>query len=397
MGEAPAAATGQARVDGPRACRPEELGQVIGLVDAAMRDGIDQTMRTDYPLVYAPDNLVNVSVVAVDGRLVSTAPVLPRRVAGEGYAYNLGIISPTATDPAHQHHGYGASCVLRSIDRMAALGIELSMLWTAIPTFPFYELNGYHAVRPDVEVVELRSSDAPSFESGDWAIDELDPTDAGRLAEIRTIHESDGPGVRRRPTDDAPLYSLPRMRTLLALDGGRGRVAAYLVDSRAINKPGLIEGGGEEGALAALVGRALAERDRDEAVPVPMRRVPHRLHEVVTAVPGRAPHEEGNPMVRINDVRALFEAIAPWLGLQAGPSRPPLSVEVVDAGELVSLEFTGDAVRVGHARQLEHIAITRGELTGVIFGAHPARPVSIPEPLAGLFPLPLPIGTLDHS
>jgi hypothetical protein len=41
--------------------------------------------------------------------------------------------------------------------------------------------------------------------------------------------------------------------------------------------------------------------------------------------------------------------------------------------------------------------MTRGELTGAMFGAHPARPVSIPEPLAGLFPLTLPIGILDHS
>ena len=247
--------------------------------------------------------------------------------------------------------------MLRSIDRMAALGIELSMLWTAIPTFPFYELNGYHAVRPDVEVVELRSSDAPSFESGDWAIDELDPTDAGRLAEIRTIHEADGPGVRRRPTDDAPLYSLPKMRTLLALDGGRGRVAAYLVDSRAINKPGLIEGGGDAAALPPLVGRALSDRDPEDVVPVPLRRVPNRLREVVqTAIPGRAPHPEGNPMIRINGVRALFEAIAPWLGLQAEASRPPLSVEVVDAGELVSLDFSRPEVKVGNAVQREHIA-----------------------------------------
>ena len=102
-------------------------------------------------------------------------------------------------------------------------------------------------------------------------------------------------------------------------------------------------------------------------------------------------------MVRINRVRATFEAIAPWLRARADVGRPAISIEVVDAGELVSLEFEGSAVRIGGARQRAHIALTRGELTAVMFGAHAARPVATPEPLAGLFPLPLPIGMLDHS
>jgi hypothetical protein len=187
------------------------------------------------------------------------------------------------------------------------------------------------------------------------------------------------------------------MRTLLALHGGR--VAAYLVDSRAFNKPGLIEGGGAAAPLAALVGRALADRAPEQPVPVPMRRVPHQLREVVERAvgPARPSHTEGNPMIRINSVRMLFEAIAPWLDRAAGAARQPVSLEVVDADEQVSLEFGGPGVRVGNTRQRQHVALTRGELTAVIFGAHEARPVSIPEPLAGLFPLPLPIGMLDHS
>ena len=112
-----------AGVEGPRGCREVEVPQVIGLVDAAMRQGSDQTMRTDYPLVYARGNLPNVEVVLVDGRAVATAPVLPRRVEGDGFAFGMGVISPTATDPAHQHRGYGSACVAACVSRMAELQI----------------------------------------------------------------------------------------------------------------------------------------------------------------------------------------------------------------------------------------------------------------------------------
>jgi len=130
-------------VDGPRSCRPDELAGVIALVDAAMREGSDQSLLTDYPLVYAPENLPNVQVVTVDGRVVATAPVLPRTirlVAGGGeHTLRIGIISPTATDPPFQHRGYGSACVAACIARVDAAGIELSVLWTQVATFPFYE------------------------------------------------------------------------------------------------------------------------------------------------------------------------------------------------------------------------------------------------------------------
>lgn len=103
-------------VEGPRGVNPampSELEQVIGLVDAAMRKGSDQTMRSDYPLVYAPENLGNVQAVFVDGRAVATAPVLPKRVLGDGIDVGLGIISPTATDPPYQHRGYGPAASRR--------------------------------------------------------------------------------------------------------------------------------------------------------------------------------------------------------------------------------------------------------------------------------------------
>jgi GNAT superfamily N-acetyltransferase len=346
-------------VDGPRSCRPDELPQVIGLVDAAMRQGSEQTMLTDYPLVYAPDNLANVQVVAVDGRLVATAPFLPRQVHGAGGSeFTIGIISPTATDPAFQHRGYGSACVAACIARMEAAGIEASVLWTMVATFPFYELNGYQAIRPDLEVVTLHGSDADRFADGGLDVRPLDARDAGALDQVRALHEADGPAILRRPEDWPRLLALPKMRTLVAWR--RGRIAGYLVDSRAQNKPGIIEAGGSPGAVEALLGAALADRGADEAVSVPLLRTANVLRSVVLERLGTeaslAPG--GHTMVRINDARAFWHAIG-----QRGD--PP--------------------------------DVDRRELASAVFGPHPERWVARPASMSHGFPIPLPIPPLDHS
>lgn len=347
-------------MDGPRSCRPDELPQVIALVDSAMREGSDQTLFTDYPLVYAPENLANVQVVAVDGRVVATAPVLPRVVRGQGpgVGYRVGIISPTATDPAFQHRGLGSACVAACIARMEAAGIELSVLWTQVATFPFYELNGYQAVRPDLEVLELRAEDADRFRDAGDVVRELDVHDTGAIAGVRALHEADGPGVLRGPDDWPRLLSLPRMRTLLARRGGR--VAGYLVDSRATNKPGFVEAGGSPWAVETLLGAALRARDAGERVPVSLSRGDGVLRSVVLNALGDAARltPGGHTMVRINHAKGFWRAI----GQHGAP--PP---------------------------------IERRDLAAAVFGPHPERWVTRPASMVGGFPIHLPIPPLDHS
>ena len=349
-------------VDGPRSARRDELPGVIALVDAAMRQGSDQSLLTDYPLVYAPENLANVQVVTVDGQVVATAPVLPRTIrlvaAGAEHTLRVGIISPTATDPAYQHRGFGSACVAACIARMEAAGIELSVLWTQVATFPFYELNGYQAVRADLEVLELGADDADRFRDAGDVVRELDVHDAAALRLVGALHEADGPGIVREPADWPRLLSLPKMRTLVARRGAR--ITAYLVDSRATNKPGIVEAGGSPWAVETLVAHALRDREAGTRVPVPLPRTANVLRTVMAdrlgadrpAVPG------GHTMVRINDPKAFWRAIG-----QRGT--PP--------------------------------GIDRRELASAVFGPHPDRWVARPESMVNGFPIPLPIPALDHS
>jgi len=361
-----------------------------------MRQGSDQTMRTDYPLVYAPSNLPNVQVVLEDGRLVATAPVLPKRVEGDGFAFGMGVISPTATDPAYQHRGHGSACVAACIARMDAADLPLSVLWTAVPTFPFYELNGYQAVERYGEARRLAAADAQRLAAWDGRVAAL-ADDPARLPDVLALHAAEGPGVVRSLDDARALFALPKMTTWLALAGDD--VEAYLLESRAMNKPGILEAAGDRGAIEGLLRHVLEPLGPDETVDIQTGFAPDGLAALIDGPLAGAPAVpyDGNMMLRLNDPAGFVRGIRGWLAAHRPPDARSVSVRVTDAGALLSIEWRAFGVAIGSKELPEHVELTRRELTSALFGGHPDAKVEVPDALAWLPRFHVPIPVLDRS
>ena len=244
---------------------------------------------------------------------------------------------------------------------MADAGCALSVLWTLVETFPFYEHAGYHPVVFQNEAVTLARPDADAFARDPG----IDGRHAGRDGQPPPSTPSEAcmtrtPAARgsgATPARARALFALPRMRTLVARRGGVP--VGYLVVSEAINKPGLIEAGGEPTAVATLVQAALSGLADGVTFDAPSLRAPTVLAEVVEqAVPGRRRAVTDGMMVRVNDIDALLGRPAPL--------------------------------------ELSHRA-----WAAALFGSHPARPT---PPIPGLadrlglpLPLSLPIPVLDRS
>jgi len=347
-------------IDGPRPATQADVSEVVALVDAAMRAGTGQTLLTDYPLVYDAANLRNVRILRVAGELVAVVPVLPREAVLGDRRIRVGIISPTATAPAHQHRGYGSRCLDSAIEAMADAGCALSVLWTLVETFPFYEHAGFHPVPYQGDAITLGAGDAVAFPVDPGiTVGALDPADGAALDVVRSLHdgEAGGQGIRRDARETRALFALPRMRTLV---GRRdGLPVGYLVVSEAINKPGLIEAGGDPAAVTTLLRHVLAGLPADATVDAPLLRAPTVLADVLErAVPGRRRVVTDGMMVRINDVEELLGRPAP-------------------------------------------IELGRQDWAAALFGSHPARPRPPVDGLAersGMrLPLTLPIPVLDRS
>ncbi len=385
-----------ASIEGPKSCTKAELPGAIAVVDEALRPGTEQTMLTDYPLIYRDENLSNVQILKVDDQVVSVVPFIPRPVMIEGCHFTIGIISPTATAPDHRRKGYGLRCLNRCLKLMEQAGVELSVLWTDVETFPFYEHADYQALRSQGFVYQCRNQDADLFADHGEEIVLRDPNSRDYLEEIRTMHEQEISGVVREPDEYGYLFALPEMKTLIAQRDGRP--VAYLLVSEAVNKPGLIEGGGDQRGLESLFRYTLSQLPPGEEVTAYSYHCATVLGDLLQEkLADRCRPIDDNMMVRINDVPGFLARIAPWIEQTNTGRTGAFSVGLTDTGQTISFEFSADGLRIAD-RQLEpHTELTRQELTSVVFGPHPQRPTTISGPLAALFPFYFPIWILDRS
>ena len=379
-----------------RKCTLRELPEVIGLVDDAMRQGMDQTMLTDYPLVYQESNHPNIRVIRVDGRTVSVVPFLLRTVDVEDASFTIGIISPTATDPEHRHRGYGLACLRSCLASMEEMGCDLSVLWTRIATFPFYEHGAFEPVRYQEWIYNCTREDGGRFRDHGQNVVRYDPSTGTHLDRIRSMHAAEGYGVRRSRPEWEALLQLPLMHTLMVREDGTA--TGYLIVSGAGNKPGLIEAGGSAEAVETLYSHALREFPEGSQV---------QSYEPLTGstagrllernLPGRRQLTTKSMMIRINCPTAFLHKIRPWLERRTGSGGEEFSIDVTDAAERISFRSTRKGLILGRERLAQHFALTRRDLTALVFGPHPVRgeePTGIKTPL---FPFYFPLWQLDQS
>lgn len=393
-------------VDGPRACAADEFDGVVALLNRVFREGSDQNTQTDYPLIFDPARRENMRVVSVDGAVVAHVPVAPRGVVIDGDSFTLAIIGGTVTHPDHRHRGYATACLRDGVRIMVERGWPVSALWTIEPTFPFYRNSGWEAVGSQGWMYTLAANDVARLRSSRHRIAVYEPGNAGHLGAIRAIHDREPLRIARSPDEYDVLFSLPKMHTLLAFEDDD--VAAYLTVGQGTNKPGLVEGGGDHRALEALVRHARAEWPADQDLQVVLPLTPCALGKVVGAIkPGQQrPVEQasgiGFQMMRVNDFGLLIRQLGNHLRRRSAGIRGEACVVSEDTNEAVSLRAHDGEVEVTDERLPDAVALSRRQLTQLVFGGHASAPPldlhgSGAHLLDALFPIYAPIWEIDHS
>ena len=392
-------------MDGPRACRECEFDEVISLLNEIFRPGSEQDILTDYPLVFNHSMLEYMRVVSVDGVVVAQVPVIPREVIAAGDRFTVGIISPTATHPDHRHKGYSTLCLQDCNGIMEEKGWAVSALWTMEGTFPFYQHSGYEAVASQGWMYRLDGEQFELFEPGPWKIVPYEPA-GGHLDAIMKIHEAEAYRIGRTREEYQTLLSLPKINVFLAVKNGEA--TGYLLFGEGTNKPGLIEGGGDVGALESLVRYVLEQRVGGGQTQVLTPLTPTCLGRLmeVKAPQGKRPVEEadgvGPQMMRINSLERLLRGIENYLRGKSAGLRGDVRLVCEETGEAVTVEFHDGDVRFSDRRIGDEVVLGRRRLVQLIFGAHrSAEPVECNsragEILRAVFPYYFPIWELDHS
>ena len=238
-------------MDPPRSLQTDDLPQAIGLLDQIFRldRGItDQSVLTDFPLVFDPANRHRCLGVFHEGRVVSHAAVWPRTLVIDGTRLKAGIIVLVATLPEYRRRGLAAALMRELEAIMRHESYDLGMLWTGVPDF--YHRLGWETVEPRGWIVEPGTA-----ESDDGPLEIVDLSTDSHLDVIQALHE-DGPVHTRRTAEEFErLLELPKLDISVAIDDRR--TVGYLVTGRAVNKRGLIEYAGDTETVWRLVNRSI--------------------------------------------------------------------------------------------------------------------------------------------
>jgi aminoglycoside 2'-N-acetyltransferase I len=118
------------------ALRVEEVGMLRALFAAAWPDPDDAFSDDDWQHAVGGTHVI----AAVDGRIVSHAAVVERRIQIGDTWRRVGYVEAVATWPSDQRRGFG-SVVMREIDAIIESDYELGVLGTG--EFGFYERLGW--------------------------------------------------------------------------------------------------------------------------------------------------------------------------------------------------------------------------------------------------------------
>jgi hypothetical protein len=380
------------QIEGPRGATKAELPEIIAIIDEEMRKGTGQSMLTDYPLFYQDKFLDHIRILKVNGQIASMVPFTPRQAMMEGCRFGFGLIAPTTTVPQHRMKGYGLLCLNDCVRRMEETEVDVSVLHTKVTTFKFYSGGGFRGIANQAWIYPCTRADAALFTHHGESITLYEGARA-QLEAILAMHQREICGVDRTIDECALQFSPSFMKTYLAWR--EGRPVAYLLANYGFKKSGVMETGGEPQAAETLVQATLSQLPEDRKFDLWVNLTRSVLGDLLERkMPERREPTPQNQMMRINLPTAFFRRIIPWLEkVNAGAERT-FSFEV--DGEIIGFRFSRGGLALGADRLEPHFKLSRGELAGIVFGAHPACPVETPAILEGLFPIHFPVWILDH-
>ena len=233
-----------------RSLRAQDIPASKALLDTIFRysRGVyDQSVVTDFPMVFSSSNFHNCRVVELQNRILSHAAIWPREMTIHSRCFKVGVIVLVATDPQFRNAGH-ASMLMRDLQKtMVQENYDFGLLWTGVPGF--YHQLGWETIVPRGWSVQLHAYDRMTARAVDCEI--MEYQEQLHFNSLTALHDEEPVRMTRDPDCFRSLLNLPGMDVSVAVKNRL--VMAYLVRGHAVNKSGLVEYGGHPHAIIRLV------------------------------------------------------------------------------------------------------------------------------------------------
>ncbi|GIS63682.1 MAG: hypothetical protein CM1200mP2_59070 [Planctomycetaceae bacterium] len=199
-------------MNSPRPATHSDLPQIIDLLDTIFRreKGVeDQSVLTDFPLVFDDDNLANCRVIERDGRIVSHAAVWPRTFRFSGESISVGIIVLVATDSRYRRQGLAAEFYARPPDGNARTGLSTGVALDRCARL--LRIPGMGSVQAPGWIVR----EATSSQDRQGQLRVVDYETNRHLDALHHLHRDQPIHSQRTRAESAKLFTLPKCPVLV--------------------------------------------------------------------------------------------------------------------------------------------------------------------------------------
>jgi len=242
----------------PRACRPEELPELVRLANEVFRPR-GGNMQAEYPLVFQPENCPNLRVVDVDGRLVSHVGLSIRDAFIDGVSLRVASVGAVCTAEDQRGQGFASALMADAAEYSRAQGAQLMLISGGRG---LYHRLGYVTVGEFRRVV-VQADDARSTEGADGVT--VSPFQPADMDAVMAIHRNERVRFVRPAADWERLLQagmlMNRVATLLVARQD-GEPVAYLSFSirRGTRRDGRVRRGPSKSVAPAGPSRRAWER-----------------------------------------------------------------------------------------------------------------------------------------
>lgn len=293
--------TGRAAV-ALRSPRAEERDALLRWLDSGLRAGRAGRLEAEYPTALDPGRLDDHVLAVAGGRPAShalahlaEARVGPRRV-------RTGMIGLVYTDPSQRGRGLARACIEAALERLAARGAQLALLWSDLDGF--YTRLGFRRAGIErlhlVDRTALRRARARL--GGRFTVR---PPAASDWPALEALYGAKTSGIVRPSGALARLAAAPECR--IAVAERSGRPVAYAAVGRGDDLRGVVhEWAGDPAGVLACLEPLMAGAERVGFLSGPAVEAPVPALRAA----GAEPHTRPLGWMRILDPQGLWRALA---------------------------------------------------------------------------------------
>lgn len=111
-------------IEGPRGLKPDELDELIVLVDKVF----GWKMHDSFPTLFCEDNAENMRIIKADGKVVSHIGVVPRDMVINGCRISVGNVGAVCTHEDYRNRGYAWSILEDAISTYRQKGVDMLLV-----------------------------------------------------------------------------------------------------------------------------------------------------------------------------------------------------------------------------------------------------------------------------